>query len=84
MRQGRLQARLDKLKLSTRCLGTMVTIFPDDWPADAQAAYDTASVADDTSQMAVIIREQTRQQVIFDDTSVPNVIEIRTLEYGPI
>ncbi len=62
--------------LSPRRLGTMVTIFPDDWSEGAQAAYDVASLAGDTSHMAAIIREQTGQQVIFDDTPVPNVIEI--------
>ena len=83
MRQGRLQARLDKLLLSTRRPGTMVTIFPDDWPGDVQAAYDAASLGDDTARMAAIIFAQTGQQVVFDDTPVPNVIEIRTLDYGP-
>jgi hypothetical protein len=83
MRQGRLQARLDKLMLSPRRLGKMVTIFPDDWPADVQAAYDAASLADDTARMAAIIFGQTGQPVVFDDTLVPDVIEIRTLEYGP-
>jgi hypothetical protein len=62
MRQGRLQARLDKLTLSPRRLGTMVTIFPDDWPADGQAAHDAASLVGDAVRMAAIILEQTGQQ----------------------
>lgn len=64
-----------------RRLGTMVTIFPDDWSEDAQATYDATSLADVTARMAAIVLEQMGQQVVFDDTPVPDVIEVRTVDY---
>jgi hypothetical protein len=83
MRQGRLQARLDKLILSTHKVGKIAMIFPDDWSAEAQTAYDAASGAGDTARMAAIILQETGEQVSFDDGSVIKVIEVRTLHYGP-
>lgn len=83
MRRGQLRARLDKLMLPAHKVGKIAVIFPDDWSDDAKAAYDAASVAGDTVQMAAIILQETGERVNFNDGSVIKVIEIRTLDYGP-
>ncbi len=82
MRAGRLHARLDKLMPPAR-LGRIVTIFPEVWSAEAQAAYDQASLAGDTERRATIILQETGQVVNFGDGSLIKLIEIRTADYGP-
>ncbi len=47
MCRGRLHARLDKL-MPPPGLGRIVVLFPENWPAKAQVAYDAASLAGDS------------------------------------
>ncbi len=82
MRTGRLHARLDKLMPPAK-LGRIVTIFPEDWPAEVQVAYNQASLAGDPERQAAIILQQTGEIVNFSDGSVIKLIEIRTADYRP-
>ncbi len=78
----RLHARLDKLMPTVRP-GRIVTIFPEDWSAEAQAGYDEATLAGDTGRQAALILQETGEIVNFGDGSVIKIIEIRTADYGP-
>ncbi len=82
MRAGRLHARLDKLLPSAR-LGRIVTIFPEDWSAEAQVTYVEAVLTGDTERQAAIILQETGEVVHFGDRSLIKLIEIRTADYGP-
>jgi exosome complex RNA-binding protein Rrp4 len=82
MRRGWLRARLDNLLLPTRKVGTIVTIFPDTWPKDVQAAYDAAALAEDRARMAAIIVQETGEKVDVEDGALLKVIEVRTLDGG--
>ncbi len=83
MGSGRLHARLDKLMPRSTRRGRIVTIFPEDWSAEAQAAYAAAVLAGDTEQQDAIIVQETGEVVNVDDGSVIKVIEIRPADYGP-
>lgn len=82
MRAGRLHARLDKLMPRTK-RGRIVTIFPEEWSAEAQVNYDEAVLTGDTERQAAIILQETGEAVDFADGSVVKVIEVRTASYGP-
>ncbi len=83
MGSGRLHARLDKLSPASRRRWRIVTIFPEDWSAEAQAAYAAAVLAGDTERQDAIIVQETGEVVNVDDGSVIKVIEIRPADYGP-
>lgn len=82
MSSGRLHARLDKLLPASRRRGRIVTIFPDDWSAEAQAAHAAAVLAGDTERQDAIIFQETGEVVNVDDGSVVKVIEIRPADDG--
>lgn len=82
-RVGRLHARLDRLVPVSGRLRRIVTIFPEDWPPEAQNAYDQASLVGDTDRQAAIIRQQTGEAVNLDDGSRIKLIEMRTRDDGP-
>jgi hypothetical protein len=63
MGSGRLHARLDKLMPASVRRGRIVTIFPEDWSTEAQAAYDDALLAGDTDRQAAIIFQETDEVV---------------------
>lgn len=83
-RAGRLHARLDRLMPPSARVGRILTIFPEDWSPEAQEAYDQASLMGDMEQQAAIILQETGETVNFDDGSLVKLIEVRTLDYGPV
>lgn len=83
IRSGRLHARLDKLMPASIRRGRIVTIFPEDWSTEAQAAYDAAVLAGDTERQDAIIVQETGEVINVGDGSMVKVIEIRPADYGP-
>lgn len=82
MGSGRLHARLDKLSPASRRRWRIVTIFPEDWSAEAQAAYAAAVLAGDTDWQDAIIVQKTGEPVELGDGAGIRVIEIRTTPNG--
>lgn len=65
--------------------GRIVIIAPDDWPAEARAAYDAACVAKDRELQADLIEAQTGERPVYPVSGLgpirgvlpPAVIEVR-------
>lgn len=83
MRAGRLHARLDRLTLTSKKLARLITIFPEEWSPETQAAYDAAVRAGDTARQDGIIFQATGESVDVVDGAVIQVIEIRPVRGGP-
>lgn len=85
MRSGRLHHRLDAIGRSrpTRAR-QLLTISPEDWPAEVLAAWDRACEVGDWETQAVLIQQQTGELVPRDGGPPPHIIELRTTPDGSV
>lgn len=85
MRSGRLHHRLDAIIQSHPPLvRRLLTISPEDWPAEVLAAWDRACEVGDRETQAALIQQQTGEWVRLDGEPPPHIIELRTTPDGPV
>ncbi len=84
MRSGRLHHRLDAIVRSRPPLARrLLTIAPEDWPAEVLTAWDHACEVGDRETQAALIQQQTGERVRLDGRPPPHIIELRTTPDGP-
>lgn len=84
MRSGRLHHRLDAIIQSRSTPARrLLTISPEDWPAEALAAWDRACEVGDRELQAALIQQQTGERERLDGGPPPHIIELRTTPDGP-
>lgn len=85
MRSRRLHHRLDAIVRSRPTLARrLLTISPEDWPAEVLAAWDRACEVNDWETQAALIQQQTEERVRLDGGPPPHIIELRTIPDGPV
>lgn len=84
MRSRRLHHRLDAIVRSQPTPARLLTISPEDWPAEVLAAWDRACEVNDWETQAALIQQQTGERVQLDGGPPPHIIELRTTPDGPV
>ncbi len=80
-----LHHRLDAIVRSRLTLARrLLTISPEDWPAEVLAAWDRACEVNDWETQAALIQQQTGERVQLDGGPPPHIIELRTTPDGPV
>lgn len=84
MRSRRLHHRLEAIGRSHPPLvRRLLTISPEDWPAEALTAWDRACEVNDWEMQAALIQQQTGESVRLNGEPPPHIIELRTAPDGP-
>jgi hypothetical protein len=85
MRSRRLHHRLDAIvRAQPTPARRLLTISPEDWPAEVLAAWDRACAVGDWETQAALIQQQTGERVRLDGGPPPHIIELRTTPDGPV